>query len=152
MELAFSSPHVSRAQRHASARTRTRVVRLGAQCTDHWTTEQSRGIDVPAVQLTTHVKVVPCTAQFYCLWKIYSYLITTNCTRNHVVSYANFQCEWRHSYWQLCTSIRLLGDNCTHTFTVNYTAKKKKSLMTVSRIKSSYKFPIQLQFFGGRKE
>ena len=34
-----------------------RVVRLGAQCTDHWTTEQSRGVDVPAVQLTTHVKI-----------------------------------------------------------------------------------------------
>ena len=33
-----------------------RVVRLGAQCTDHWTTEQSRGDGVPAVQLTTHVK------------------------------------------------------------------------------------------------
>ena len=26
------------------------------QCTDHWTTEQSRGVGVPAVQLTTHVK------------------------------------------------------------------------------------------------
>ena len=37
-------------------RTRTRVVRLGAQCTDHWTTGQSRGVGVPAVQLTTHVK------------------------------------------------------------------------------------------------
>ena len=24
-----------------------------------------------------------------------------------------FQCEWRHSYWQLCTSIRLIGDNFT---------------------------------------
>ena len=29
--------------RLAPARTRTQVVRLGAQCTDHWTTEQSRG-------------------------------------------------------------------------------------------------------------
>ena len=38
------------------ARTRTQVVWLGAQCTDHWTTEQSRGVGVPAVQLTTHVK------------------------------------------------------------------------------------------------
>ena len=56
MELAFFFPHVSRAQRLAPARTRTRVVRLGAQCTDHWTTEQSRGVGVPAVQLTTHVK------------------------------------------------------------------------------------------------
>ena len=27
-----------------------------AQRTDHWTTEQSRGVDVPAVQLTTRVK------------------------------------------------------------------------------------------------
>ena len=35
---------------------REQVVRLGAQCTDYWTTEQSRGIGVPAVQLTTHVK------------------------------------------------------------------------------------------------
>ena len=41
---------------HVCARTRTRVVRLGAQCTDHWTTEQSCGVGVPAVQLTTHVK------------------------------------------------------------------------------------------------
>ena len=49
-------PHVSRAQRLALARTRTRVVRLGAQCTDHWTTGQNRGVGVPAVQLTTHVK------------------------------------------------------------------------------------------------
>ena len=53
-ELAFFFPHVSRAQR--LARTRNRVVRLGAQCTDHWTTGQSRGVGVPAVQLTTHVK------------------------------------------------------------------------------------------------
>ena len=56
VKLAFSFPHVSRAQRLAPARTRTRVVRLGAQCTDHWTTEQSCGVGVPAVQLTTHVK------------------------------------------------------------------------------------------------
>ena len=41
---------------HVCARTRTRVVRLGAQCTDHWTTEQSHGVGVPAVQLSTHVK------------------------------------------------------------------------------------------------
>ena len=52
----FFFPHVSRAQRLAPARTRTRVVRLEAQCTDHWTTGQSRGVGVPAVQLTTHVK------------------------------------------------------------------------------------------------
>ena len=43
-------------QRLAPARAGTQVVRLGAQCTDHWTTGQSRGVDVPAVQLTTHVK------------------------------------------------------------------------------------------------
>ena len=49
-------PHVSRAQHIALARTRTRVVRLGAQCTDHWTTGQSRGVGAPAVQLTTHDK------------------------------------------------------------------------------------------------
>ena len=49
-------PHVSRAQRLAPARTGTRVVQLGAQCTDHWTTGQSRGVGVPAVQLTAHVK------------------------------------------------------------------------------------------------
>ena len=55
-ELAFFFPHVSRAQRLAPARTRTRVVRLGAQCIDHWTTEQNRGVGVPAVQWTTHVK------------------------------------------------------------------------------------------------
>ena len=52
----FPFPHVSRTQRLAPARTRTRVVRLEAQCTDHWTTGQSRGVGVPAVQLTTHVK------------------------------------------------------------------------------------------------
>ena len=52
----FFFPHVLSAQRLAPARTRTRVVRLGAQCTDHWTTEQSHGIGVPAVQLTTHVE------------------------------------------------------------------------------------------------
>ena len=52
----FFPPHVSRAQRLAPVRTRTRVVGLGAQCADHWTTEQSRGVGVPAVQLTTHVK------------------------------------------------------------------------------------------------
>ena len=52
----FFPPHVSRAQRLAPARTRTRVIRLRAQCTDHWTTEQSCGIGMPAVQLTTRVK------------------------------------------------------------------------------------------------
>ena len=56
MELAFFFPHVSRAERLAPARTRNRVVRLEAQRTDPWTTEQSRGVDVPAVQLTTRVK------------------------------------------------------------------------------------------------
>ena len=38
------------------------------QCTDHWTTEQSRGVGVPAVQLTTHVKsstLYSCTARSY---------------------------------------------------------------------------------------
>ena len=40
----------------APARTRNRVVRLRAQCTDHWTTVQSRGVGVPVVQLTMHVK------------------------------------------------------------------------------------------------
>ena len=29
---------------------------LGAQCTDHWTTRQSRGVGVLALQLTKHVK------------------------------------------------------------------------------------------------
>ena len=48
--------HVSRAQCLALARTRTWVVQLGAQCTDHWTTEQNHGIGMPAVQLTMHVK------------------------------------------------------------------------------------------------
>ena len=36
--------------------TRTWVARLQAQYTDHWTTEQSRGIGVFMVQLTMHVK------------------------------------------------------------------------------------------------
>ena len=49
-------PHVSRAQRLAPARSRTRVVRLGAQCTDHWTTGKSHGVGVRAVLLTTHAK------------------------------------------------------------------------------------------------
>ena len=48
-----------RAQRLAPARSRTRVVRLGAQCTDHWTTGQNRGMGMPAVQL---LKVAPCMA------------------------------------------------------------------------------------------
>ena len=56
MELAFFfHPHVLRAWRLALARTRTQVIQLRAQCTDHWTTE-SHGIGVPMVQLTTHVK------------------------------------------------------------------------------------------------
>ena len=41
-------------------RTRTRVVQLTAQCTDHWTTGQSHGVSVPVAQLTMHVKVTPC--------------------------------------------------------------------------------------------
>ena len=52
----FFFPHVPRAQRLAPARTKTRVVRLGAQCTDHCTTGQSRGVGKPVVRLTTHVK------------------------------------------------------------------------------------------------
>ena len=48
-------PARPRVQRLAPARTRAQVVRLGAQCTAHWTTGQSRGVGVPAVQLTTHV-------------------------------------------------------------------------------------------------
>ena len=52
----FFSLHISRAQRLAPARTRTRVVQLGVQCTDHWTTGQSHGVGMPMVQLTTHVK------------------------------------------------------------------------------------------------
>ena len=44
------------AQRLAPAGTRTRVVLLGAQSTDHWTTRQRHSIGVPAAQLTTHVK------------------------------------------------------------------------------------------------
>ena len=56
VELAFFFPHVSRAERLAPARTRTRVVQLEAQRIDPWTTEQSRGVGVPAVQLTTRVK------------------------------------------------------------------------------------------------
>ena len=51
--------HVSRAQHLAPARTRTQVVHLRAQCTDHWTTEQSHGIGVPAVHLTMYVKSSP---------------------------------------------------------------------------------------------
>ena len=54
-ELAFFFSCVSRAQHFAPARTRTQVVRIGAQCTDHWT-GQSCGIGVPVVQLTVHVK------------------------------------------------------------------------------------------------
>ena len=54
--LIFFFLHVSRAECLAPARTRTQVIRIGAQCTDHWTTGQSRGIGVPAVHLTMHVK------------------------------------------------------------------------------------------------
>ena len=52
----FFSLHTSRAQHLAPARTRTQVIQLGAQCSDHWTTEQSCDIGVPAVKLTTRVK------------------------------------------------------------------------------------------------
>ena len=50
------------------ARTRTQVVRLGAQCKPLDLTEQSRGIGVPIVQLTTHVKsstLYGCTTKFF---------------------------------------------------------------------------------------
>ena len=56
MELAFFFLHISRAQCHAPARTRTQVVWLRAQCTDHWTTEQSCGVGMPTVHLTMHAK------------------------------------------------------------------------------------------------
>ena len=57
MELAFFFPQISRAQHLAPTRNRrTWVVQLRAQYTDHWTTKQSCGVGVPAVQLTTHVK------------------------------------------------------------------------------------------------
>ena len=59
MELAFFFfLHVLRSQCLAPARTRTQVVRLRAlsALTTGWTTEQSHGIGVPAVQLTMHVK------------------------------------------------------------------------------------------------
>ena len=52
----FFFPHVSRAQHLTLASTRTRVIQLRAQCTDHWTTGQSCGVGMPMVQLTTHVK------------------------------------------------------------------------------------------------
>ena len=26
-----------------------------------------------------------------------------------------FHCEWRHSYWQVCTTIRPIGDNSNRT-------------------------------------
>ena len=63
-------------------RTRTWVVRLGAQCTDHWTTEQSHGIGMPAVQLTMHVKsstlygrtVVRSYIQIFLAWWVTSIL------------------------------------------------------------------------------
>ena len=35
-----------------------RLLEPGAQCTDHWTIGQSRGVGVPAVQLITHVKSI----------------------------------------------------------------------------------------------
>ena len=47
--------HVSRAQRLDPARTRMQVVQLGAQCTDHWTTEHLAALQIclqlPQVQL-----------------------------------------------------------------------------------------------------
>ena len=56
MSSHFFFLHVSGAQCLARARTRTWVVRLGAQCADHWTNGQSCGVGVPAVQLITHVE------------------------------------------------------------------------------------------------
>ena len=55
-ELTFFFPHVSRAQHLTLASTRTRVIQLRAQCTDHWTTGQSCDVGIPTVQLTMHVK------------------------------------------------------------------------------------------------
>ena len=66
----FFSLHISRAQRLAPARTRTRVVRLGVQCTDHWTTGQSHGVGMPMVQLTTHVK----SSTLYSRMVVWSYI------------------------------------------------------------------------------
>ena len=66
----FFSLHISRAQRLAPARTRTRVVRLGVQSTDHWTTGQSHGIGMPMVQLTKHVK----SSTLYSRMVVWSYI------------------------------------------------------------------------------
>ena len=55
VELPFFFSRTSQGH-NALARTRTQVIWLGALCTDHWTTEQSRGDGMPMVQLITHVK------------------------------------------------------------------------------------------------
>ena len=62
--FSFFFPHVSRAQRLAPARTRTRVVRLGAQCTDHWTTgllDKAVALAYPRYSWPSMLKVAPCT-------------------------------------------------------------------------------------------
>ena len=53
-------PHVSRAQRLAPAVTRTWVVRLGAQCIDHWTTE-AVALACSRYSWPRMLKVAPCT-------------------------------------------------------------------------------------------
>ena len=63
------------------------------QCTDHWTTEQSRGVGVPAVQLTHMSKVAPCTVarsyiQIFSAWWVtilYNYGATLGELRYYIV-------------------------------------------------------------------
>ena len=103
--LWLNKPHAAtskRAIRLAPAKTRTRVVRLGAQCTDHWTTEQSRGVGVPAVQLTTHVK----SSTLYGRTVVRSYIqiFSAWCVTTILYNYGATLCELRYytsfiNYW-----------------------------------------------------
>ena len=96
----FFSPHVSRTQRLTPARNRTRVVGLGAQCTDHWTTGQSRGVGVPAVQLTKHFKsstLYGRTVVLSCgltVEGLYGRTVVRSCGRTVVRSYIQIFWAW----------------------------------------------------------
>ena len=93
MELTFFFPHVSRTQHLTLASTRTRVIQLRAQCTDHWTTGQSRGVGMPTVQLTTHVKsstLYGCTVVWLC-----GRTVVRSYSRTVVLSYIQiFLAQW----------------------------------------------------------
>ena len=123
MELAFFFLHISRAQCLAPTRTRTHVVWLGAQCTDHWTTEQSCGDGMPAVQLTMHVK----SSTLYGRMVVWSY--------GHTVVWSYIQI---FSAWWVTTILYNYGLCSASSTIIKHNSNAFKLLMKIS---SSKKFP-----------